>query len=160
MIFPLLLYPGVGSAPCKGDEILPLSLSQPGTISGTNQGQNQIGLHRWRPRPRRSKLWCSVRNQGGAGGCTQSKPCSDSGNVEKNGEPIASGWTAEHTSWRNPGQRQGGGAGAASNRIPSLDNQHRTPRLRDGYSGRQTVGPPRRPPARRNYWSVALGSYP
>ena len=49
------------------------------------------------------ETWCSVRNQGGAGGCTQSKPCSDNGNVEKNGEPIASGWTAEHTSWRNPG---------------------------------------------------------
>ena len=37
--------------------------------------------------------------------------------------------------------RQGGGPGAASNRILSLDDQHRTPRLRDGYSGRQTIGP-------------------
>src|SRR6185312_15036394 len=39
-----------------------------------------------------------------SGGVIQRNPCASSGKVRKNGDAIASGWTAEQMSWTNPGK--------------------------------------------------------
>ncbi len=42
---------------------------------------------------------------------------------------------------KEPRQGEGSRPGTASDSIPSLQHQHGMPRLGDGYSGRQSVGP-------------------
>ena len=159
MIFPLLLYPGVGSAPCKGDEILPLSLSQPGTISGTNQGQNHIGLHRWRPRPRRSKLGAVLEIKA----AREAAPSLNRARITATWRRMASQLPAGGP----PSIRRGGILAASGRRTGHRLQPYPFPRrpAPNAPSARWQFRPtdrwaPRRPPARRNYWSVALGSYP
>ena len=49
----------------------------------------------------------------------------EAGRREERRDARASGWIAEHTSWRNPGSVELRGAGAAADGVGGLEHEHR-----------------------------------
>ena len=94
-------------------------------------------------RPRRGAGPPPGRRRAGAtsaiSGCSELEAVAIEAGVAKNGETAASGWIAEHTSWREPGQRQLGRAGAAADRVDRLEHEHRSPGLGAGEGGGEPV---------------------